>query len=78
MKIQDLDIKSIKAYSKNPRKNDAAVDAAAGRIGVKHWRAAAMIERNHIYKMDCRDGLREMVRGGALIALSPKWRRTTR
>lgn len=34
MKIQDLDIKSIKAYSKNPRKNDAAVDAAAGRIGV--------------------------------------------
>lgn len=32
-----------------------------------------MIERNHIYKMDCRDGLREMARGGgyALIALSP-------
>ena len=39
MKIQDLDIKSIKAYSKNPRKNDAAVDAAAGRIGVKQWNA---------------------------------------
>ena len=33
-----------------------------------------MIERNHIYKMDCRDGLQEMARGGggyALIALSP-------
>ena len=30
-----------------------------------------MIERNHIYKMDCRDGLREMARGYALIALSP-------
>ena len=28
------------------------------------WRAAAMIERNNIYKMDCRDGLREMARGG--------------
>ena len=23
-----------------------------------------MIERNHIYKMDCRDGLRDMARGG--------------
>lgn len=31
-----------------------------------------MIERNNIYKMDCRDGLQEMARGGyALIALSP-------
>ena len=31
-----------------------------------------MIERNNIYKMDCRDGLREMARGGyALIALLP-------
>lgn len=31
-----------------------------------------MIERNHIYKMDCRDGLQEMARGGyALIALLP-------
>ena len=39
MKIQDLDIKSIKAYSKNPRKNDAAVDAVAGRIGVEQWTA---------------------------------------
>ena len=39
MKIQDLDIKSIKAYSKNPRKNDAAVDAAAGRISVTQWTA---------------------------------------
>lgn len=26
-----------------------------------------MIERNHIYKMDCRDGLREMARGGVRV-----------
>lgn len=26
-----------------------------------------MIERNHIYKMDCRDGLRDMARGGVLV-----------
>ena len=33
MKIQDLDIKSIKAYSKNPRKNGAAERAVCnGRI----------------------------------------------
>ncbi len=34
-----------------------------------------MIERNNIYKMDCRDGLREMARGGySLIVLSPTLR----
>lgn len=26
-----------------------------------------LIERNHIYKMDCLDGLREMARGGVLV-----------
>ena len=35
--------------------------------------AAGMnIERNHVYKMDCLDGLRLMARGGGkLIALLP-------
>lgn len=44
MKIQDLDIKSIKAYSKNPRKNDAAVDAVAASIREFGWKQPLVID----------------------------------
>lgn len=44
MKIQDLDIKSIKAYSKNPLKNDAAVDAVAASIREFGWKQPLVID----------------------------------
>lgn len=44
MQIQDLDIKSIKAYSKNPRKNDAAVDAVAASVREFGWKQPLVID----------------------------------
>ena len=43
MKIQDLDIKSIKVYAKNPRRNDAAVDAVAASIREFGWKQPLVI-----------------------------------
>lgn len=44
MQIKDVDIKEIKAYAKNPRKNDAAVEAVANSIKEFGWKQPLVID----------------------------------
>ena len=44
MQIKDVDIKKIKAYAKNPRKNDAAVEAVANSIKEFGWKQPLVID----------------------------------
>lgn len=44
MKIQELDINSIKAYAKNPRKNEPAVDAVAKSLQEFGWKQPLVID----------------------------------
>lgn len=44
MKIQELDINSIKAYAKNPRKNEPAVDAVAKSLQEFGWKQPLVVD----------------------------------
>ena len=44
MKIQEIDINSIKAYAKNPRKNEPAVDAVAKSLQEFGWKQPLVID----------------------------------
>ena len=47
MEIKELSIKSIKAYEKNPRKNDGAVEAVANSIREFGFRVPIVIDKTN-------------------------------
>ena len=44
MQIQEIDIKQIKAYAKNPRKNEPAVDAVAKSLQEFGWKQPLVVD----------------------------------
>lgn len=62
----------VKFWDGSTERGVLHIDTLATRLHSADAAAGINIERNHVYKMDCLDGLRLMARGGCkLIALLP-------